>query len=97
MSIDNNSGPRPGPAVARPAETAKPSTWRNPFVWLIVALPCSAVVASVVTAVIAVNGADPIVSAREPGKVVEKVDPMLPAQKARNRAAEARIGAAETP
>lgn len=66
------------------------SNWRNPFVWLIVALPASAVVASVITAVIAISGADPVISTREPARVIQAIDPMLPAQKARNRAAEAK-------
>lgn len=74
-------------------EHGRASTWRNPFVWLVVGLPLSAVVASTITAIIAISGADPIVTTREPGRVLRDVDPMMPAQKARNRAAEARTDA----
>jgi hypothetical protein len=67
----------------------KPGSHR-PYVWLVIALPLSAVIAGLITAYIAFSGADEVISAREPGKVVQKVDPMMPAQKARNRAVEAR-------
>lgn len=97
MNLASKPGRSSVSSIALADSGSTPSAWRNPFVWLIVALPGSAVVASLITAVIAVVGADPIVAAREPGKVIERVDPMLPAQKARNRAAEARGTAATAP
>lgn len=88
-----NPLPSSDPAASKPGpdSAGDRSTWRNPFVWLIVALPASAVVASVITAVIAISGADPVINTREPARVIQAIDPMLPAQKARNRAAEAKV------
>ena len=37
------------------------SPWRNPMVWLVVALPLSAVIAGFITLWIAAHGADPLV------------------------------------
>jgi len=37
------------------------SPWRNPMVWLVVALPLAAVVAGFITLWLAVHGADPLV------------------------------------
>lgn len=62
--------------------------WRNGFVWLVLALPVSAVVAGTITAVIAVRGADEEVErAQLVQQRVESKDPTAPAMKARNHAA----------
>lgn len=54
--------------------------WRVPMVWLVVGGPAAVVVAGVVTAVIAVRGADePLATTK-----VLKVEPMAPAAQARN-------------
>ncbi len=37
------------------------SPWRNPMVWLVVALPLAAVIAGFITLWLAVHGADPLV------------------------------------
>lgn len=62
--------------------------WRHGLVWLVLGLPFAAVVASTITAVVAVRGADPEV---ERAAVVEhrvgNKDPLAPAVKARNHAA----------
>lgn len=95
MTAERRTATCAAPEPTAPA--ARESAWRNPFVWLVVGLPGSVVLASLVTAYIAVSGADTVVTAREPGKVIQEVDPMLPALKARNRAAEARSDSAPTP
>jgi hypothetical protein len=62
--------------------------WRHGFVWLVVGLPLSAVVAGSVTAVIAVRGADEEVErSAVVQQRVEAKDPAAPALKARNHAA----------
>jgi|688.fasta_scaffold595031_3 hypothetical protein len=40
----------------------KRSPWKEPMVWLLIGLPTTAVIASLVTAWIASNGADPLVN-----------------------------------
>jgi uncharacterized protein len=53
-----NDNPSPRPA------------WREPMLWLVVGGPAAVVVAGVVTAVIAVRGADPVLDTRStPGAV----------------------------
>ena len=67
--------------------------WREPMVWLVIGGPAAVVVASLATAVIAVRGADPVLSAQERGGVSERAstpDAMTPALQARNHAATAK-------
>lgn len=40
--------------------------WREPMMWLVVGGPAIVVVAAIVTAVIAIRGADPVLDTREP-------------------------------
>lgn len=42
------------------SSTPRKAWWREPMMWLVVGGPASVVVAGVVTAVIAVRGADPV-------------------------------------
>ena len=56
--------------------------WREPMVWLVISGPLVVVVAGVVTAVIAVRGADPVIKA-EPDSRFES----QPAVQGRNHAA----------
>jgi hypothetical protein len=66
------------------------SWWRVPMVWLVIGGPLAVVVASLVTAVIAVRGADPVLGPGERGGVSERSstpDAMTPALQARNHAA----------
>lgn len=60
--------------------------WREPMMWLVVGGPLAVVVASLVTAVVAVRGADPVVNR---GTAV-------PALKARNHAATGAVAPAAT-
>jgi hypothetical protein len=58
--------------------------WRIPMVWLVLAGPAIVVVAAIATAVIAVRGADPIVSDSRPANAAD-----VPAIQGRNHAATA--------
>lgn len=66
---------------ATPPPTAQP-WWRYGIVWLVVGGPLAVVVAGIVTAVIAVRGADPVVVER-----TTQADAQAPAVQARNHAA----------
>lgn len=70
------------------AATAEPRRpwWREPMVWLVIAGPLAVVVAGVVTAAIAVQGADPVLPT---GMSSARPDAMTPAVQARNHAATA--------
>lgn len=78
---------------AAPVDTEKQestSWWRVPMVWLVIGGPLAVVLASLVTAVIAVRGADPVLGPGERGGVSERSttpDAMTPALQARNHAA----------
>jgi hypothetical protein len=67
--------------------------WREFQVWLLIAGPAAVVVAGLVTAVIAVRGADPVVAEdyyRRGMHINEELArnrPQMPAQQARNHAA----------
>ena len=67
-----------------------PPWWRVGMVWLVLGGPAVVVVAAVVTAVIAIRGADPIVTAEE---VAQRhggnAQAYMPAVQARNHAATA--------
>lgn len=60
-----------------PAAVSSPSWWRFPYVWLVLAGPAAVVAAAVATAVIAVRGADTVVTERS----------FTPALQGRNHAA----------
>jgi hypothetical protein len=55
--------------------------WRHPIMWLVVGGPLAVVVAAIVTAVIAIRGADPVLDTRA------DADGSQPAVQARNHAA----------
>jgi uncharacterized protein len=59
--------------------------WRHGIMWLVVGGPAAVVVAGLVTAAIAIDGADPIVS--EPVVADQRSGSHAPAVKARNHAA----------
>jgi hypothetical protein len=64
--------------------------WRYPMLWLIVGGPAAVVVASLFTAVLAVRGADPVLSHDESGGASvahQGADALTPAMQARNHAA----------
>lgn len=56
--------------------------WRVPMVWLVIGGPATVVVAGIVTAVIAIRGADPVIGSEPDAKFSER-----PAVQGRNHAA----------
>lgn len=81
-----DAGTNPG---ADAAEAAQP-WWRYPIVWLVVGGPLTVVVAGVITAVIAVQGADTLVTeAALARKAAVQPTATTPALQARNHAATA--------
>jgi uncharacterized protein len=56
--------------------------WRIPMVWLVIGGPATVVVAAIVTAIIAVRGADPVIGPEPEAKFSQR-----PAVQARNHAA----------
>ncbi len=72
MTPTNARAPTPRIPTNRP-------WWREPMLWLVLGGPAAVVLASLVTAVIAWRGADPVVT--------ESAGAMQPAVKARNHAA----------
>jgi hypothetical protein len=82
--------------TSRPGADASPSLpwWRYRFVWLVVGLPASAVVAATASGIIAIRGADPVVAeysqaARQAAaESLSREDATrIPAELARNHAA----------
>lgn len=71
--------PQP-PSPADPAQAGQ-SWWRQPMMWLVVGGPAVVVIAAIVTAVIAVRGADPVLDTRA-DRQAER-----PAHEGRNHAA----------
>jgi hypothetical protein len=65
--------------------TAPQPWWRFGMVWLVIGGPLTVVVAGIVTAVIAVRGADPVLDTRP--APVGKVQAETPAMQGRNHAA----------
>ncbi len=68
--------------------------WRNPYCWLILVGPITVVIAGILTAWIAIDGADPLVDANYYQKgialskgVTDTPGSLLPAKQARNHAA----------
>lgn len=70
-----------------PAEVSPP-WWSVGMVWLVLGGPAVVVVAAIVTAVIAVRGADPVIS-RAQAPAGGKAESQTPAHQARNHAATA--------
>ena len=64
--------------------------WRVGMVWLVIAGPLVVVVAAITTAVIAVRGADPVLTEAEMRPQAGQVGAATPAVQARNHAATAR-------
>jgi hypothetical protein len=75
MSSESVSDPKPAEAAP---------WWRFGMVWLVVAGPAIVVVAGLVTAAIAIRGADPVLSTEERAAFQER-----PAMQGRNHAATA--------
>lgn len=74
------------------ATTSQPDKpwWRHPMVWLVIGGPLVVVVASVITAVIAIRGADPVLDRSTDGTgtaAATSRGDMTPAVQARNHAA----------
>lgn len=70
------------PAPDAPTTEVPPRAWwRHPMMWLVVGGPAVVVVAAIVTAVIAVRGADPVLDTHAVARTAE------PAVQARNHAA----------
>ena len=85
------------PLNSRPAAEPAPAWWRFPFVWLVVGLPASAVVAATASGIIAVRHADPVVQEYRAGMRHAAAEASIergaahgalePAERARNHAA----------
>lgn len=83
---------RPVAANTRFDEHAAPGPaqpwWRFGMVWLVLGGPAAVVVAAVVTAVIAIQGADPVIGVEgQAGRQAQRVGALTPAAVARNHAA----------
>jgi len=61
--------------------------WKYPIVWLMIGGPAVVVVASIVTTVIAINGADPVIRTTVSGADTGSKDALMPAGAARNHVA----------
>jgi hypothetical protein len=68
---------------------ASPPWWRVGMVWLVVGGPLTVVVAAIATAVIAVRGADPVITQAQTAPPAGKAQSQTPAHQARNHAATA--------
>jgi len=68
--------------VSSGTDTASPPWWRVGMVWLVIGGPLAVVVAAIATAVLAVNGADPVIGSASSGAS------LAPAVQARNHAAQ---------
>lgn len=66
-----------------PPDRSTAAWWRQPMMWLIVGGPLAVVVAALVTAVIAIRGADPVL----PTPDATQAGSAAPAIQARNHAA----------
>ncbi len=90
------------PAVSAPAQApshpdAGKPWWKFGHVWLVVAGPAAVVVAAVITAIIAINGADPVIDPQNTPTGITKNEravggrdvpkPLAPAVTGRNHAA----------
>lgn len=76
------------PTARRLDDPAAPTSgpwWRHPMMWLVVGGPLVVVVAAVITAVIAIRGADPVIDTRAEAQAAGRQ--ALPAVQGRNHAA----------
>ncbi len=78
--------------------------WRNPYCWLILVGPITVVIAGIITAWIAIDGADPLVDKNYYQKgielskgVADTPGSLLPAKQARNHAATGGLPAGPKP
>ena len=69
------------------SDAPPPPWWQVGMVWLVLGGPATVVVAGIVTAVIAVRGAEPVLTSRESAKFSDR-----PAVQGRNHAATAQPG-----
>ncbi len=76
----------PNAAVPAPTAAVVP-WWKFPMVWLLIAGPAVVVVASVVTTVLAVQGADPVIQPPVAAADTGSKDALIPAGAARNHVA----------
>lgn len=76
--------PMPNLTASSPAA---PPWWKFPMVWLVVAGPAVVVLASIVTTVLAVQGADPVIRPAAPAADSGSRDAGIPAGAARNHVA----------
>ncbi|MCE2690513.1 MAG: hypothetical protein ACK52R_01010 [Betaproteobacteria bacterium] len=70
-----------------PSDAPPPPWWQVGMVWLVLGGPAAVVVAGIVTAVIAVRGAEPVLTSQESAKFSDR-----PAVQGRNHAAAAQPG-----
>lgn len=72
-----------------PELAGKQPWWRYKMLWLVVGGPLAVVVASLITAYVAISGQDPVLSREEINKSAKQgvVDGMTPAMQARNHIA----------
>ena len=85
------------PLNSRPAAEPAQAWWRYPFVWLVVGLPASAVVAATASGILAIRNADPVVQEYQVGMRHAAAEASIergaahgalePAERARNHAA----------
>ncbi len=76
----------PPPASAEPTVVTQP-WWKYPIVWLMLGGPAVVVVASVVTTVIAMHGADPVIRPAVSSADTGSKSALMPAASARNHVA----------
>jgi uncharacterized protein len=74
------------------ASTPVRAWWREPMVWLVIGGPLTVVIAGILTAVIAIRGADTVLTVDPSGgsASVTQPDALTPAVQARNHAQTAR-------
>lgn len=81
---------RPTGPTSPTGHAAPEAWWRVGMVWLVIFGPLAVVVAGIATAVIAVRGADQVLTEGASRPVAGQVDGATPAHQARNHAATAR-------
>lgn len=79
------SSPTPDPS----SSTSPQPWWRYRMVWLVIGGPLVVVVASLATAVVAIRGADPVMTKEEMEASAQKNPSLMPAIQGRNNAATA--------
>jgi uncharacterized protein len=89
-SVPLESDMNPKPEASRKDDAASTPWWRVGMVWLVLSGPAIVVVAGITTAVIAIRGADPIVTAEEVAqRQAGNPQAYMPAMQARNHSATA--------